>query len=862
MSNKVDPEPDLKSKEISLSIYIPKSDAIATYAGEDASVAENHIDTIYIDLKQNGAVIHSEKIFGNRLKVEPGSRDSILHVGFEVDNITTGALTVEAYAGRKYIQPITTEIPLPDISQPATLFMMSGSAELSYKDTAYQGTIHLIRNVSKLRIRISKHPVCLPSDLIIDYDNIKIQLLKVPDRTTLFGPGDATAQPGFSYIDYPERTASNLRKASHFSSTDGGQIDSLYLNENYLTNEGDYNQSNTTKVKITIPTLSMIKGGKTDSYEYAIFTNNSYRILRNSIYTLDIQVRGQSLEPVITVNIHPWKEAEVSGSVLGAYFTTNSSVIEFDDTGNSAINFCTDAQAVYFNWSDVKSDINKLLTPSGIEILSDEKGQILLDKQHCGQFSFKLDLTKKEARNISGKICLTAGNIVRCLTVLPKRTYDAHYILGDSLMGSNDLYTAAAVESGSAWLHLSKERPYKPAGMLSAYTEGVARSLFLHLDENLTGAARTGIIGMTRSDGVEQKLKITQLPALYVGQFGTASTAQHNIRYDMGLYTEQIPDDMLVPYKINNDNTPLTGSFYSGLRFIQEALDASGYIDNYRSVPYPAINYCAYKNRDKNGNGVLEANEIEWYLPAQAQLMGMWISFYGYGQVPTSTFPLNVYWSASNNWLYANEAQYVNFTYGNVGHYLRSQAYGARCVRNYGAADNTMITITTEDPSIDPYPIIDFSKGLSEGSYTNESKSFTMVNEIHYFSKTVYKQLRIAKKDMQNLNEGILTIDWTFAGAGATCGAFYNEEIADKGYWRLPTQREMQAIWIFQEELKAKCSTFDYLSDSYYWTITVSSSYPDNAWTVYGIKNISGGGNTPNQPKLEKLRARCVMEIN
>lgn len=860
-SNKVDPEPESETKEILLNIHIPKADAVATYAGEDGSIAENRIDTIYIDLKQAGTSIHSEKFFGNDLKIEPGSKDSVVHVEFEVDNITTGALTIEVHANRNYIQPITTEIPLPDTSDPETLFMMSGSAGLSYGGTAYQGTVHLVRNVSKLRTRISKHPVCLPSDLIIDYDNIKVQLLKVANQTTLFSPGEATGQPGFSYIDYPERTATELRKASHFSSIDGGQIDSLYLNENYLTDENNYNQSNTTRIKITIPTKSLTEGEKTDSYEYVIFTNNSYRVLRNYIYTLDIQVRGQSLEPVITISISPWNDVEVDGSILGTYLTTETSVIEFDDNGRSTINFCTDAQALYVDWSEVKEHINHSLIPEWIEIISDERGQILLDKQHCGHFGFKLDPTKEGAGHISGTICLTAGNITRCLPIISGRTYDAHYIVGDSLMGSRDTYTAATVENGGTWLQLSKNRPYKQTEMLSAYTEGTAIPLFLHLDENLTGAARTGTVSMTRSDGAAQKLKITQLPALYAGQFGTASNTQFDITYEMGLYTEQIPEEKGLQYKNSDDNSAFNGSFYSGLQIIPSTLNTSGYMDGYKNVPYSAINYCAYKNRDKNGNGTLDVNEIEWYLPAQAQLMGMWTSFYGYWEEPTSGFPLNIYWSASNNQTYLNEAQYVNFSYGNVGHYLRTQNYSARCVRNYGTADNTMIT--TEGTSPDDYPVIDFSKGMPTGSYSTDNKNFATGNETSGISKTVYTKLRIAKKDMQYTNGGTTLINWNHLDASANCGAYYHEDEnqSDGGEWRLPTQREMQAIWIFQEEIKTKYSSFDYLSDNYYWTATGSALYPDNAWTVYGIKNTSGGGNTPHQLKTEKLRVRCVMQL-
>jgi hypothetical protein len=852
----VDPELESKTKEITLRIFIPKADVVATYAGEDASVAENRIDTIFIDLKQNGVSIHTEKIFGNDLKIEPGSKDSIVNVGFEVSNITIGSLTVEVCANRNYIQPITTEIPLPNPSDPATLFMMTGSTGLTHDGTVYRGTVHLVRHVAKLRIRISKHPVCLPSDLVIDYNQIKIQLLKVPNQCTLTGPAQATGQLGFQYIDYPERTAS--RKAPHFSPANGGQIDSLYLNENYLTNEADYNSTNTTLVKITLPTRSMTEGAKTDTYDYAIFTNNSYRILRNFIYTLDIQVRGQSLEPVITASLLPWNDAEVEGSITGTYLTTETPMIEFDDQGRSTVHFCTDAQALYVDWAEMKNHLNKSLFPEDIKIISDEKGQILLDQQHCGHFGLRLDLSKKEAKYVSGNIYLKAGNIVRRLTVVSKRIYDAHYITGDSLMSSGDTYTLATVENGGTWLQLSKRKLYNPSEMLSAYTDGIAIPLFLHLDENLTGTVRTGAVVMTRSDGTEQRLKITQLPALYVGAFGTASTAFSDVIYKMGLYTEQIPEEILLQYKTSNDQNALSSSFYSGLLNVQPAWDESGYMDRYASVAYPAINYCAYKNRDKNGNSTLDMNEIEWYLPAQAQLMGMWVAFNGYGQAPTSAFPLNIYWSASNNQGYASEAQYVNFHYGNVGHYYRTQKYSVRCVRNQGTVDNTLIT--NEGIAPGNYPVIDFSKGMPAGSYSTDNKDAVSGHEASSINQTVYTKLRIAQKDMQGANG---QTRWNQTDAMENCRTFYREDVndTDLGKWRLPTQREMQALWIYQVAIKSKCSTFEYLSEEYYWTATESASSQYNAWTVYGVRNTVGGGNTPNRLKTDALSVRCVMQL-
>lgn len=56
--------------------------------------------------------------------------------------------------------------------------------------------------------------------------------------------------------------------------------------------------------------------------------------------------------------------------------------------------------------------------------------------------------------------------------------------------------------------------------------------------------------------------------------------------------------------------------------------DASGHVMLYQYNYYNgfAARFCYDRNRDENGNGVLDPNELKWYLPAANQLLGMMIS--------------------------------------------------------------------------------------------------------------------------------------------------------------------------------------------------------------------------------------------
>ncbi|MDR1381605.1 MAG: hypothetical protein LBJ47_09020 [Tannerella sp.] len=869
-----------KNGQVSLKILVPRG-SISTYADTDASSGENYIDTLFVDLFDNSLRIKQDTFPKSKLTALPNTNDSIVTVGYEVDNITTGKLYAEVYANRRDVKDITGEIPIP-VGNTATKLFMSGKDSLRYTGTGYAGTIHLVRDVAKVRVNISKHSVVLPSDLVIDYDNIKIKVLKVPKWTSLFSGEDAAITAphpiAMTYIDYMER-GPGLRHSSTFDNTAGGQIDSFYINEHYLSSytpasgPKDETTGNTTRIKVTIPTTSASEGSKSDSYVYDLHTtSDGYKLLRNYIYTLDIKVRGQNLEPVITVSVLPWDDVNIDGNIYGTYLTLSTSEIRFDATGKATIDFCTDAQAVYFdytNFNEANSEkIGFEILPDGIENAISglapagfKDGQILLDQQHCGSFSFRLD-PPSLAVNFSGQICMKAGNIIKCLTFPGIRIYDAHFIVGDGIFGS-DTYTNATVyeESQSGWLKISTSRLYTSAA--STTYSGAAVSLYLHLDENLTGSSRSGSVVVT-SDGREKKLRITQLPAIKVGRFGYTTypnTPVESYIFDTELYTEQLHEydgTASRPVPVYSSTTPITPDsnfVFNGWGTTSKQFNQSGYDNGFiyyqTPVVYQAINYCAYKNRDMDGNGTISGDEIKWFLPSQAQLLGMWVSYTSYKGISTSDFPpvptasgvSHRYWSATANKGQAANAQFVDFRFGNVGSFRKNITDLVRCVRSGTASNTSMILPGTS--------VIDFgigNGGMPAESYTTTPKGDAAGNELSANNATLFRKLRVATAD-------ILSTPWDLTA----CNSYSESAITG---WRLPTQRELQAIWILQSEIKAGFSTFPLMGNEYYWSATEASTPTGNAWTIWGncIGDPGSVGNAPNRLKGDNIRIRCVKE--
>jgi hypothetical protein len=416
------------------------------------------------------------------------------------------------------------------------------------------------------------------------------------------------------------------------------------------------------------------------------------------------------------------------------------------------------------------------------------------------------------------------------------------------------------------------------------------------MDENLEGIIRTGTITLITANGVEKKIAISQLPAIPIGMYDyqTLSTIDKG-NYDQLLYTEQLYEykNMRMPYFSAPNKAPLSkNGIYNGWNIASNnsllyIVPATGYPWEY--YDYPAINYCANKNR-----GVAPGSEvIHWHLPSQAQLMAMYVFYNVYNEHPDANFLINpnnpngpsvdpFYWSSTVNETYTNpkEAQYVDFRYGNTGHQKSDVRMIARCVRSKGDRGTApSVFVNTTYPTIDfslPYPSTADSIPLpikKEDYYTTETKmtpvhsvagdGTEIGNDDKKYNRKVFKKLRVAVSDASTANV-------TWAAAAAQC-ASYSETGATSG-WRLPTQRELMAIWIVQDGIKDKYASFNYLGNNYYWSATESSQsgvLPDytppysNAWMVFGSRTGAGdAGNTPHYLKTEAAaRARCVKEI-
>lgn len=258
--------------------------------------------------------------------------------------------------------------------------------------------------------------------------------------------------------------------------------------------------------------------------------------------------------------------------------------------------------------------------------------------------------------------------------------------------------------------------------------------------------------------------------------------------------------------------------------------------DGYESLRY----ICMSRNRDNNGNGVIDRDEIRWYLASVRQLIGMYV---GDGVLESSVRIYNrstadrnsndpARWRqhviSSTKYLSDSEPTIIwgeeGISTGNISGSLAegNKKFTVRCVRNLGMANDAPINKTPDD-------YIQYSKN-ADGSYTFEC---THINEsaLRYYSSReldydderatancLYKKFETAPADQS----------WT---SGAISFKALNDEVSKYGSsvyagycpdgYRLPSQTELAVMRYYME---------------------LTGTYPSRTFWSFGVEALGGSG--------------------
>ena len=310
-----------------LRLVIPGDKQPVARSIENGTAGENKIEQLYMDVMDGS---------GNPIEYRPRSTaDGTLKLTHYVDSFYVVSTlfdigTLEA----GYTLRVRANADEPHGGQPVPPFYMSGTGVI-YGDRHFRASAHLLRGVAKLRTTVRKTSFTVPQELTIG--DVKVQVLHVADRIRKYAPFPSHANEAITnnkengleyplhYSDYPEVSLTDIALQEQ-GEVDGEAVTfySHYVYENYLEQESDYDiDTNVTSLKVVIPVTDGVTS-RVIERTIPVKAENSYRIKRNHIYSVDVQVLSINEVKVFT-DMLDWEDVGVTGDIVGTYFDIDRS---------------------------------------------------------------------------------------------------------------------------------------------------------------------------------------------------------------------------------------------------------------------------------------------------------------------------------------------------------------------------------------------------------------------------------------------------------------------------------------------------------------------------------------------------------
>jgi len=294
-------------------------------------------------------------------------------------------------------------------------------------------------------------------------------------------------------------------------------------------------------------------------------------------------------------------------------------------------------------------------------------------------------------------------------------------------------------------------------------------------------------------------------------------------------------------------------------RFINGSSSWNSYISNgfYQSVALSnnyAVYQCLSRNRDEDGDGIIDGEELKWYLPAVNQCTYYWLGMNSLpedARINIEPRTTNNYWSSTSSFATWWAAE--------------GSAYGAkegtchvRCVRSLKSHNDPASEVSKYDSSTRIVTML----GMDHRSVREAG---TVTGEFDEHERgTIYDVLpssfQIAKNNLDKTftNDQMMKV---VDANSATCSDYYEgTNGSDKGQWRVPNEKELTLIlkWLRTDSNYGTTKNLKMLASRSYYQRHNSS---DNM--VYYIVGDSNDGmfiTTSDQTKTG-FKVRCVRDV-
>ncbi len=312
--------PDGKER-MELRLVIPGGKQPVVRSIENGMAGENKVERLFMDVMNSGTVIASRSTADGALTLTPTDVDSVYAVStlFDIGTLEAGyTLRVRA----------NEDTPAIISGQPVSPFYMSGTGVIEDGiNRNFKASVHLLRGVAKLRTTVRTTSFTVPQELMIG--DVKIQVIHAADRIRKYAPFSSHANEAvvenlpassLNYPDYPEVSLYDI--LAHEQVEINGEAITFYplfVYENYLEQEEEYDPAiNVTSLKLTIPVTDGI-ASRVIERTIPVKAEDSYRMKRNHIYSVDVQVLSLDEVKVFT-DMLDWEDVGVTGDIVGTDF--------------------------------------------------------------------------------------------------------------------------------------------------------------------------------------------------------------------------------------------------------------------------------------------------------------------------------------------------------------------------------------------------------------------------------------------------------------------------------------------------------------------------------------------------------------
>ncbi len=330
--------------------------------------------------------------------------------------------------------------------------------------------------------------------------------------------------------------------------------------------------------------------------------------------------------------------------------------------------------------------------------------------------------------------------------------------------------------------------------------------------------------------------------------------------------------------------------FWRGFTVACEALQGKSWDENIKIIPnqqplYQKVGKAMLtRNRDLNGNGRVDKDEIRWYVGTEGQYAGTW---YGEAVLPVETrlFDLNEMISLTeknkhdvpNKWHYYTASRNEIFwaeegsSTSKISQGAWSQARKVRCFRTLhsereGLCDPDHFYTYTKRVISEPRKEIEIDVDCSRMAPEALRNNVNQELGVHYERDEQNKlpqKFRVSAYDAKNLKPGVdrkWFFNWYDVKNAKDVYLVHPYHINEKG-WRLPNQRELGLMSLLDYELGI-------LRQTAYWCRTKFNGTRygyggkgyDNSAGSYGYARLENGVITVEPGKTE-MKVRCVKDL-